>query len=217
VASQIKQWFDAANRGRPELGLLISPSWLSGLLAVVTALAVVIGTVISVQYQGSNLQLLREAQTKQQQPINDSFQEVGSSLSKSQLISDIPLLILWGGVGFVVYMFTINLAAAFKRAIDFEHELDYVHADRDQMIRHAIVHAVFRFAVLVAWFLYLQFTLRVLLPYVVALGYAGAGATINRQSGIYLVTGVLLLALGIHLHTVLLRLVMLRPRIFGTA
>jgi hypothetical protein len=208
-----KHWLSQINENRPELAVL-TPSWLSGLIAVTIALVVVAMTVIGLHYRSSDFQLLRAAQVENQ-AISYNYQAVNNSFSSNTLLSDLPLLVLWGGVGLVVYSLTMRIVGSYSRAMEFRQELDYVHADRQALIRSAITRALIRLLVLIAWFLYLQFTVHVLLPYVIALAYAGSGSLdLNLwQETFYLIAGVVLLALTIHLHTVALRLALLKTRV----
>src|SRR4051812_31149283 len=101
---KINQLLSGMNKNRPQLGQVLSPSWLSGLMSVVIGLAVVIGTVGLAHYNGSNFQLLRDqSQASQTRPIIDDYEELDTSFSANQLLSDIPLLAFWGGIGLVAY------------------------------------------------------------------------------------------------------------------
>jgi hypothetical protein len=217
VSANIKQRFRSANEQLPSLGAVLSPSWLSGLTVVVVSLVVVVGTVVAAHYNGSSLQLLHDTQIRSSQNVDDNYVTLDDGLSASVLISDIPLFLLWGGVGFIAYNFTMNIIGAFRRVIDLEHELDYVHADRQKLIREAVQRLIFEVVMLIIWFLYIQFTLHKLLPYVVALAYAGSGAFGWLQNTGYIVSSAILLAIGLHLHVISLRLVLLRQRVFRSS
>jgi ABC-type multidrug transport system permease subunit len=200
----------------PRLGSALTPSWLSGLLTLVIALTIVSGTVVTVRYRDS-FELWREAHSSQSQPQEYDYGALDDNFSKSQLISDIPLLIFWSGVGLIIYYFTMSLFKLYRRAVDFEHQLDYVNADRNRLVKAAATKAAFRLAVIVIWFLCLRFTQHVLLPYVIALSYTGSGSLYLNwlQNTAYLSAATALAALTLHVHVVLLRLAFLRTRLFS--
>jgi hypothetical protein len=201
-----------------QLSLLIKPSWLSGLAALFVSLAVVIGTVALVNYRGSELKLLKDTQDLQKIEAHEiDYEGLEEGLTAYNLISDIPLFLIWGAVGLVAYSFTMSIAGTFQRAVEFEHELDYVHADKQKLVKEAFIHLGARLGFLIAWFLYLQLTLHFLLPYVIALSYAATGDISLLTSIIYIVVASAVAFVGLHLHVVLLRLICLRPRVFGQA
>jgi hypothetical protein len=74
-----------------------------------------------------------------------------------------------------------------------------------------------RIVFLITWLLYIQFSLHTLLPYVIALAYAGSGDFGWLQDAGYLLAAASILAISVHLHVVLIRLILLRVRVFGQA
>ena len=210
---KLNQLIEKFNEQEKSLGLLTSPSWLSGLITVVVSMAVVIGTFAMMQYNGSQFQLLKDTQELKSHTVD--YDALDESLSLKNLVSNSTLFILWAAVGLVAYTFTMSIWRSFRRAVDFEHELDYVHTDRNQMVRHAVYMLVFRLIVLIGWFIYIQFTLHVLLPYVTALAITAAGDYSWLYNILFLAGATGLLALALHLHVVLLRLVLLKPRVFS--
>ncbi len=197
------------------LGQILTPSWLSGLVAVVIGLAIVIGAAATLHYNGSSIQLLRQIQDSKPHAVQENYDVVDDHLSANQLISDIPLLILWGGVGLLVYSLIMKIIETFSSAVNFKRKLQYVHTDRHQLVNQTFLRLAIRILVFVAWLLYIRFTIHVLVPYVIALAYAGSGGLGLFESGGYLLGAAVLMILGIHLHTVMLRLMLLKPRAFG--
>ena len=199
------------------LGQLLTPSWLSGLISVTASLAIVITSVAIMHYNGSSIQFLRQTESSKQSLIAQNSDTVDSNLEDSWFISDIPLLVFWAGIGLLVYLLLIQIVRAFTRVIDLEHSLDYVHVNRQQLIRQALLKFAARAVILVIWFLYIQFTIHVLIPYVVALAYAASGELGWLTDAVYLLVATLLMIITIHIHTVMLRLLLLRPRAIGEA
>lgn len=188
------------------LGLLVGPSWVSGLVVVFVALSLVIGTVVAVHFRGSSLEFLLHAESAKQQVISNNTESLNDRISGNTLISNIPLLILWGGVGVIAYSFTMKIFGSLQRAINLHDELDYVHADRQKLLKDAGKQLVIRLLLLAVWLAYISLTLHILLPYVIASAYAGSG---------YILWALLIAIVTLHIHVVMLRLISLRPRLFG--
>ena len=196
-------------------GLLLKPSWLSGLLSLVISLAIVIGAVALLHYNGSSWQLLVTAQQAPPTMVGTNSTTFEGEVNDNVLVSSLPLLVFWGGVGIIVYSFIIAVGDAFRNVLELKEEMHYVHANRHFLLRQALFHLVLRVIFLVIWMLYVSYTLHFLLPYVIALAYAGSGGFGLLFNCIYLVGAVVIAAISLHLHTVLLRLLFLKPRMFG--
>jgi hypothetical protein len=197
------------------LGQLLAPSWLSGLLSVIVGLAVVAGTVAALHYNGSNIQLLQQTQANQPHAISKNSDSLNDGFTANQFISDIPLLILWAGVGLIAYSLTMQIIKIFTRAVNLEQEMNYVHTDRHQLLRQTLLRFSLRVLILLTWLLYIRFTIHVLVPYVIALAYAGSGGLGWLADAGYLLGATGLMIIGCHLHAIMLRLILLRPRAFG--
>ncbi len=194
---------------------MLLPSWLSGLVTVTLSLAVVLGSAALAHYQGSTLQFLVALHNSQNHSVQSSYQTVGNNLSASSFISNVPLFIFWGAVGGVAYLFLSNVVNGLYKAKQLRQEMDYVHADSQALLRQAAIHLVVRLGVLLVWFVHIKLTLHVFLPYILAVTYAGAGALNLLVTVGYFVLAISVLAVSLHVHVVLLRLLLLRSRMFG--
>jgi hypothetical protein len=104
----------------------------------------------------------------------------------------------------------------YKKAADFKQEINYVHADRQALLSLAAKRLALRVAALTSLVVFIKLTTHVLLPYISALAYAGGGANnIVRGAG-YLVWAFVMAATTFHIHVILARLIMLKPRLFGS-
>lgn len=196
------------------LDLLFKPSWLSGLVIVLVSLGLILGTVLSVQYQESSLRLLR-AENTQPHTLSTGYKTIDTNFSTNTAIGYIPLFIFWAGIGLIVYSFTMAAVNAVRNAAELEAETHYVNVNRQALLLHAAERVILRFVVLVAWLLYIKFTLHVILPYALAVAYAATGSIGYLASVGYILWGISLLCIGLHLHIILMRLFVLRPRLFG--
>src|SRR4051812_19190845 len=89
------------------IGTLLSPSWLSGLVAVIGSLGIIALILASLNFHGSSLQQVLDAHRTINTGVTSNFKAVDDKLSSSTLLSNIPLFIFWAAVGFIAYSFTI--------------------------------------------------------------------------------------------------------------
>jgi hypothetical protein len=118
-------------------------------------------------------------------------------------------------VGVITYTLVINIFRAFSRAVDFEHELSYVHVNRQRYLAETAIKFGIRALALLLWLLYIQFTIHVLLPYITALAYVGSGILLPLTNFLFLLAAIGLSLIIFHIHILMLRLLLLRPRIIG--
>lgn len=196
-------------------GELLKPSWLSGLLAVVISLAVVIGAVALLHYNGSDWQQLIDHRQQQASAVSTNSGTFEDKVNSNAFISSLPLLIFWAGIGMIVYSFIIAITDVFRNVLELKEEMHFVHANRRYLLRQALFHLLLRGIFLLMLVFLVSFTLHTILPYVIAMAYAGSGGLGWIYNATYLVGGVVIGALTLHLHAVLLRLVVLKPRLFG--
>lgn len=194
--------------------ILLIPSWLSGLIAMGGSLAVTIGIIVISSYQGSALQQqLFEARGGRSTASVLGLQTIADNLSQNRIIDNLPLFLFWAVLGVIVYLFVIGIWNAFSTAVELHEEMSYVHASRQQLIRQAAQHTIFRLIILGLWLLYLRLFLRLLLPY--GLAAAHVATHLNISAIVYAVVAVVDIAVALHIHVVLLRLLLTRLRIVG--
>jgi hypothetical protein len=205
-----------SNSGKHENPIddLLKPSWLSGLFCAVGSLAVVLGAVGMLYYRSSSLHLLVQLQKSKPAPVDD-YQTINTDLTTNTIISDIPLFIFWAGVGIVAYAFTAAIINALHTVVELQEESTYVHASRRELLKNAGERLLLRLGALIVWFIFLNYTLHLIIPYAIAVGYAGTSTSSWLQGSLYLLAGIGVLIICAHAHTILLRLIALRPRLFG--
>lgn len=94
--------------------------------------------------------------------------------------------------------------------IHFAQGEDKVEVEKEVGLRWLV-----RISAAIGWLIYWGFWLSTLLLFCVLLVRIGLAELPSAQGISYIVTGSVLLALGAHMHIVFLRLILLRPRVFG--
>ena len=194
--------------------LLLQPSWLSGLIAIIASLATLAVAIVVSNYEGSSLQQ-ELFSARQGGPITSfNFQAVTDNLARNSVISNMPLFLFWAALGVIVYLFATSIWAAFSHAEELREEMEYVNAPRQNLVRTAALHAIVRLAALGLWIAYLQLFLKVLLPYVLAAAHVAA-VGLSLANFAYSFLALFVLFVGLQVHVIFLRLVLLRLRAFG--
>ena len=216
MALLIKNFFSPSKHNRTVLGYLVRPSWLSGFVAAVVGLAVVVLVIISGHYSGSTLQQLfvnvRGANTNAS--VASTSATVSTHFSTNVIVSDIPLFIFWAGVGLVIYSLASNIFGALRSVVDLEEEMHYVNLNRRELLQQAVERLVIRVVILLLWLAFVNYSTHTILPYAISLARVSTGNHGFLVSASYPLGAVCLLAACLHLHTIFLRMLLLKPRVF---
>jgi hypothetical protein len=194
-------------------GLLITPSWLSGLFVLTVSLIITGGVIGITHFSGSNIEA--EYSSYQSAKTQHGLLETYRTDKLHAIISAAPLMVFWSLIGLVVYLLATNIVGAIQQASEIKSELDYVNADRSKLMRTAGLHFLVRIVVMAAWLPYILFFFHHILPYVITAATVGASLTLD--SSLYIVLAVVAMASALHLHIILLRLLLLRPRVMSRA
>lgn len=195
------------------IAVMLTPSWLSAGIAVIAGIVVSIGTLLSSHYRSSSFRV---------DLINFDITHTSAysyfdSTTSSGFISNLPLFMFWILVGLVVYMLAISIIKAIRTQIELNEETGFVNADKSKLIRTSVEHFLVRLVVLLVWTGYILFFFRTILPYCGASALAGSGQTNFFLSAMYLLLSMGVMIVAMHIHTVLFRLLVLKPRVFSKA
>lgn len=135
----------------------------------------------------------------------------------SPLAYNIAVAIFAIFIGLVVYVFlegVDHMAAKTTAAIQ---EIEYVNdaAAKEQMEHVAGIRLGLRIITLLAWVVYLIFFARVIVPFCILVARLDSGAVVTAHNMLYVLIGALSLLVSLHTHVIFMRLLVLRPRLFG--
>lgn len=196
---------------------LLTPSWVvnvvGGAVGLMTTAAVILLTI----YESSALRFqIFDVQSRnivdQQQGI---YANITLEAEQSSFIGSLPLLITWACIGLMVYFFAVAIAKSFGQAVALKEQMNYVNASKSSIRKEALTSLGIRLLATVGWFLFIQLSIKVLVPY--SLAAASAAATgFSVQAVGYAVLAVIVLYATVVVHAIFLRLVVLKPRLFGS-
>lgn len=193
--------------------LLLAPSSLSGVVVMAIMLILSVIVMLGVHYKES---IFGESFSVASRSTNTAYLQFAHKFDSNALLSNVPLMLLWGCVGLIVYLFAVAVYRAFNDAAEIGTELSYVHANRRTQLTEVFVHLVVRVLALIGWVFYAKFFMATLLPQALAsVRSIVVGGESLVMEVINLVGGFALGLLALHLHVVFLRLLVLKPRLWG--
>lgn len=193
---------------------LLAPSGFNGTVAIVFAASLFFGSVILTTYRDI-LPLGMQASyvLYQHSSLGPAARAISLRIAQNRLLSSSPLFIFWSLVGLVCYSFVMTLLRGVDNATHVAQEFGYVHSVRSKLVKDIALRTAIRVSALVAWVFLFHFLLYTLIPYTIAtaqLSATNAGNWAAWGRGLLAVGG---LVCGLHVLTVLLRLMVLRPRL----
>lgn len=195
---------------------MLTPSWLSGLIACLIALAIVGGTLALPHFNSYlNQGVLGLHTVTQHNTLTNAFQTVSERLSNNNAVNTALLFVLWCPVGLAVYYIAESIVRGLTHIDSLSHEFGYVNANRESMRRAIIWRAVLRIAAVAGWWLALHFTLYKVIPYAIATARVTTLHDTNAGYWLRSVAMAVACALCVQVITALLRLMVLRPRLWG--
>lgn len=217
--AQTKPWVNMNSMpvsGVNRIGLLLAPSYLSGLL-VLLASAVIIGSAAMSGIQGGEfLSVVTDifsARTDEITAANGGLDAVQNVLSSSALNS-IVYIGFWALVGSMVYLMLQIIAKGLEPFNEMMATYRANKSRKSQTLKIIAAQITLRFIFTIAATVYVFVIKDLIVPFSVAVTRfavdSGAGVMILN-----LLVASIVLIIGLHLLTVLLRLAALRLRVFG--
>ena len=195
-------------------GLLLTPSWLSGCLSILAGIGAAAAVRLQQGYEGIPGQQIFAWQ------YSSPNSSLGGLLRHAQggrlgiFLSQAQVYALWFGIGLLVFIVIRALYESLSHSSQSLRELNYVHADRTRLLRELYARLLVRIATLAAWVILSVFTLRMVIPDALDAVHFAYGH-LNHPAGYWLLgTAMLAVALCAHLHVVLVRLLVGRPRLW---
>ena len=194
--------------------LLFIPSWLSLVVCLLLSILISVGSMIIDSYKSSTFKV---DFTTYASTSHFTFHISNSKFFSNPIISNLPLIAFWTVVGFIVYLFAINVFRAIGSTAELKDELNYVNANQHDLLWSAAEQLIVHVLVLVVGIVYLLIFVHEILPYAINLALVGSGEAGILLRAIYVILSIFILAVAMHVIVVLVRLFLLRPRIFSKA
>ncbi len=198
------------------LNLLLTPSWLSGLLAVLAGLIVTVGIIVifSLHTSGVQQQLTAWQINKPQRTLTTPDQVLAEN-DRPSLNESWPLVVVWAGIGLAVYAVAAAIVRSLSNAEGLRESLDYVNAHPHELLKQTVEHAALRAAAAILLAALTLTIVKKVLPYCITASHASAGDILSPVGILYMLLSFAVLVISLHIETILLRLALGRVRIFS--
>ena len=203
------------NNKMRNLTLILTPSWVSGLLITVFSLAVVGAAYFKAATTNGPLQEgFQGLQMISRAVFYPLYHAVTNTLSVNSFASNLPLLLFWAVVGAVVYLVAVRVSAGFSETAALEQTMTYTNVGRGSLIRSLAITFIIRLVTIFVWFVFWALFVKAIVPFVLSKAVVAAAETSPSSLISFLIAfGVLVVSL--HAHTVFIRLIALRARLFS--
>lgn len=196
---------------------LLTPSWLSGLIAVTVGLIVSAGTVLLFSFNNSQIhqQLVGLQSTKPQPTLTlPGGRPLGDN--NNSLQTTWPLLAFWGIIGLAAYVLVEYIVKIISQAAELKNELNYVHVRRNALLKTTAEHLLFILAVLAVWLVFIDLFFKRIIPGSIAAAHAASGSPNILVAFSYGLLSFFMMAGSMHLQAIFMRLTFRRTRLFVT-
>lgn len=197
------------------IGQLLAPSFFSGTLAVLAGLVVSLGVLVAFASHNSAIQqqLLAWRPQTSQKALTTPDQTLVEN-DHPTLQGSWPLLIVWSGVGLVVYGIAVMVIHGLGSAKELSDELNYVNAAPHVQLEVAVEHLLLRVISAAILISLLVILVRDVLPYSITVADAAAGEITTGAGVLYALLSFAIIAVTVHLQTIFLRLTLGKVRVF---
>ncbi|MDB5186203.1 MAG: hypothetical protein JWL85_726 [Candidatus Saccharibacteria bacterium] len=198
--------------------LLLKPSFAS-LLACFSVAGVVLITSMLL-YTSKNGLLYeymfgKHSSAEMIQSSANSMAAFSEAMFNNAALNDVLFFVFWMLLGCIVYLVLAGFGFTLSLAGKTLHELHYVNIQRKITDDDPFTKVALRSLVILMWFVYSVFFFKILLPFSILSGQIGISNLYDLDGWLYVGLAFAVLIASLHLHVVLLRLLMLRPRVFG--
>lgn len=196
---------------------LFLPSWLSGFTAVTVGL-LLIGVTIALTIFGNAVQqsILGLQHVYTQSSLGSKVSTISDNFASNTYLNNILLFLLWGSVGLMVYSVVQSIVSELSHANSLIQELRYAQVDRHTILREALLRETVKVLAFAAWWIVFRYAIFKLAPYTIATAHTTATHLTDATDWGHSLLAAVLCMLAVHILTVLMRLSLLRARVFGT-
>lgn len=135
----------------------VTPSFLSGIIAFVLPLLVVINSAANRKFRNSYINPVAGRLKADSSGITTDYNHIVDHLSKNPLLNSFYLYLFWILVGILVYFLTIKVVSYFRGAVEVKKELYFMNTDRKVLLSDVLKLIVIRFIAIIVIFILASF------------------------------------------------------------
>jgi hypothetical protein len=192
---------------------VLQPSLSSGMLTVLVALASIFILLSPSLYKGSDFARYFDSINITDNSGYEKYQVVSETVNNSEFVADASVFAVWVVIGLFAYSIIaslMKLVGGFQRFIT---DIERFRTDRERILREALVHLLVRALAILALYALYSLFMGYGLAYLFLFAQAAlAGSWLVGIWNVLLIA--LLVSFTIHFSVVLLRITLLRVRVF---
>jgi hypothetical protein len=200
---------------------LITPSWLSVIVALVVAIGLIVWVILSFELKKTGYTSILTHPggigASAHQPVLTLPGQNPPNSNTTSLQNTWPLIAFWGMIGLVAYFVVDLIISTLASFNHFNQELSYVHAKRDKLLRNAVELLIVRLADVAIWLFFIDDFFKKLIPKSINLSHHSLHAVNMVQSIEDVSLAFAIIFVAMHLHAIFLRIAFRRPRLFSRA
>jgi hypothetical protein len=147
---------------------------------------------------------------------NSTLEALQEAAFGNNVINNVMLFAFWMVIGIGVYLMLMGLTSSYSTADRIIHELHYINHRKQMSEKDFTTRALIRIFVGFIWLIYVVFFFKIIVPFMALCVIVGTNVLPNEAIGLwYLIIGFAISVISLHLHIVMLRLFLLRPRVIN--
>lgn len=140
---------------------------------------------------------------------------INQTVLGNSLLNKLLFFGFWIMIGLLVYALLSTVGQTIAETEQELKSLRYIHARRAQIEQDILLRLALRFTGLLAAFIYGWIFIRFILPFCIFASRVGLGNLSQPSGWFYLVLSPVVLLVALHIIVIILRLIVLRPRLYG--
>jgi hypothetical protein len=195
---------------------ILTPSWLSGLIAISAGLIVTVGVIVAFSFSNTIAQQRLTVWQNTSQPALALPGENPPTTTTNSLQNTWPLIGFWLIVGLLVYLIVEAGMKAINDANELKEELVYVHSRREVLLRVNAIALLIRLLAMVGWLFFIDVFFKRLIPYSITASRVSVSDIKNLSAFYDAALSFAMMTVSIHIHTIFLRVALHKSRVFSS-
>ncbi len=194
---------------------IVSPSWFEFVFSILVAVGLAGFLVFGAISRDAELSQYVSITTENIKQAGEGSKDIVGTINNSPLIGDATIFVLWALIGLMIYAVVNSLWQKAKSEVGFIERLQFFKNDRASMLESTFQGLALRLAATVGLIGFLATFRYSILPHILALIYSAFSMPIY-QATLAIGIGIFAIILCLHVTVVLVRLSLLRTRVFFT-
>lgn len=196
----------------------IQPSLFSGVLTVSLCGIILLSAMLSYSTRSGliyNFLFGPNSSTELIQTSKGSFAEVTTNVLGNPILNRVVFYMFWMFVGLVVYTILSSLIRGASTAAEDIQESQNINDTKGSNIKTIRSRFLLRLIIIIGWLLYAIMFVKIILPYSVLAARIGVSELPAVSGWLFSLASLVILFLSLHMHTVSLRLFVMKLRVFN--